>query len=480
MDYTLRIADEQPVDEIPEKHPKTDFHLTDVGNGKRLVSLHGDDIRYCWEWRKWLCWNGKCWVIDAPALVREKAKETIVGIYSKVAGMGATARRELVEHAKLSESATRIRAMMEMAASDELIRIHPSELDQHPMLLNVQNGTIDLNSLKLRPHRREDLLTQISPVSFDEAANCPHWLRFVDSIFNGNQDLARFLQCLMGYCLSGDVSAQVVPILYGGGSNGKSVLLKVVQELLGPDYAAVLTSGMMSVRKLDAHKTEQSDLAGKRFCCAIETEHGMKIAESLLKHLSGGENLRVRKCHKDSFEFAPTAKVCIATNHAPEISGTDHGIWRRMALVPFNQTFWDASKGESGPAELKADTRLLEKLRSEFPGILNWALKGCLRWQLEGLKQPGEVLEATKSYRQDQDIIGRFVTDSCILAPNAFSPSADLLKALREWAELNTIPPVSSNLLTNWLSRHKTQHNLSQGKRQHKRGWYGIGLISKD
>ena len=215
--------------------------------------------------------------------------------------------------------------------------------------MNVLNGTLDLRTGTLRPHRREDSLSKLAPVIYDENATCPRWLKFLDRVMDGNKDLITYLQRVAGYCLTDEVSEQCLWFLHGTGANGKSTLLQTLIDLMG-DYGMQAVSEFLMVKTNESHPTERADLHGKRFVATIETEQGKRIAEALMKQMTGGDRLRARRMRQDFFEFAPTHKIFLAANHKPTVCGTDQAAWRRIKLIPFTVTIADDEKDKDLPS----------------------------------------------------------------------------------------------------------------------------------
>jgi putative DNA primase/helicase len=263
----------------------------------------------------------------------------------------------------------------------------------------------------------------LAPVAFDSAATCPLWLDFLNTVMDGNADLITYLQRVAGYCLTGDVSEQVLCFLHGSGANGKSTFLATLLALLG-DYGMQAVSELLLLKANESHPTERADLFGKRLVATIETEEGKRMAEALMKQLTGCDKVRARKMRQDFFEFEPTHKILLAANHKPVVRGTDHGSWRRIKLVPFTVTIPDDER----------DKRLPAKLRAELPGILNWTLRGCLDWQKYGLGEPEEVRQATDAYRAEQDAVATFVAECCFAHPSAKATPAALYDAYTKWS----------------------------------------------
>jgi putative DNA primase/helicase len=313
-----------------------------------------------------------------------------------------------------SEGAPRINAMLDMARSEPGIPILPEQMDRDPWLLNCANGTLELKTGKLREHRREVYITTLCPVAFDPDAACPIWEPLLSQVFAGKDAVVHYLQGVFGYCLTGDTREQAIWIFWGGGSNGKSVLINTILEVLGEDYAVKAARDLFLARKSDNHPTQVARLFGRRLVVCTESGSGSRLDEVLVKELTGSDPVTARRMREDPWQFTPTFKPILVTNHQLEIRGTDDGIWRQCRLVPFTVRFWDRERDESGLPELEADNDLPRKLRAEFPGILAWMVQGCLDWQADGLQTPPEVLAATAGYRNEQDVLGQFLVECCI------------------------------------------------------------------
>lgn len=449
----------QPLNE-DEKIPA---RLTDVGNGIRLVRRYGRDLRYCWPWKTWLVWNGQRWSSD-PADIERKAKDTVLALYAEAAEIEDDAvRSALVSHAKKSESRRSLAAMIDLARSEPGMPVKPEEFDRDAFLLNVENGTIDLRTGAIRPHQREDMLTKIAPIVYDADAKCPIWESVLETIFGGNKETIAFVRRLFGYCLTADVSEHVLAIFHGSGDNGKSTIVETIIAMLGDTYAMKANSDLLLLKKSDSHPTALTDLWGKRLAAAIETDDGRRLAEGLVKELTGGDRIRARRMHQDHWEFSPSHKIVLATNHRPIIKGTDWAIWRRIRLVPFDVKIPEASK----------DRNLKEKLGRERSGIFNWCLAGCLEWQRDGLGAVSAVQDATERYRADQDLLGRFIADCCVLSPTAWTPIADMHSTQNRYADENGDPKLTKRELTKALE----ERGIATGKKRGERCYLAIGLI---
>jgi P4 family phage/plasmid primase-like protien len=456
-----------PAQENGEDDDADEEHFTDVRNAQRLVTRHGQGLRYCSAWGIWLVWDGTRWIKDETNEVERRAKETSKLLYQEAAQEPNRQLREsLAKNALGLESRSRLAAMIELAKSEAGIACTSNQLDADPWALNVLNGTLDLRTGELRSHRREDFNAKRAPVKYDETATCPTWDAFLTRIMKGDNDLIRFLQKAVGYCLTGDTSEQVFFILYGTGANGKSTLVSTVMALLG-EYAKQTATETLLVKAGNSISNDVARLHGARFVAAVEAEHGRRLAEALVKQFTGGDIVTARFLYHETFEFRVLFKVFLAVNHKPTIRGTDYAIWRRIRLIPFMETI--------APAE--QDKRLAEKLRGELPGILRWAVKGCLLWQQEGLGEPKAVKVATDGYRKEMDVLATFLTECTRPREKAFVSTKDLYAEYTKWrfdsGERAALP---------LREFHTTlvERGFTPWRKASERGWRDIELVTDD
>jgi P4 family phage/plasmid primase-like protien len=408
---------------IKESHLKWHRTLTDLGNAERFVEAHGKSVRYSHPLRRWYVYDGRRWRPDDIGQVERKMKATVRSIYAEAASAEAEQERKaLADHAKKSEATKRITDALRLARSEEGIPILPEALDADPWLFNVENGTVDLRSGELREHRREDHITKLASVEFNQDAKAPRFLQFLDEIFDGDKGLISFVQRFAGYSLSGSTEERVFAILHGRGKNGKTTLVELVRDVMG-DYAANTNAETILSRRNEGINNDVAALKGARFVSAAEVEQDRRLAESKVKNLTGTDTVTARFLYAEPFEFRPEFKLWLSTNNKPIIRGTDDAIWDRVRLIPFDQRF----DGD------RCDPKLPEKLRQELPGVLAWMVQGCLAWQREGLGEPEKVRVATEGYRAEQDVLAAFIEERCLVASEAWVKFADLYAAYHEW-----------------------------------------------
>ena len=447
-------------------------HLTDLGNARRLVATYGQDILYQLPDGPYLTWDGMRFADDAGEVQLERwAQETIYAMHADAIYQteDETERRARIKHALASESRRAIAAMVALVRSQPGIPVRPDQLDGDPWLLNVLNGTVELRQCaRLRTHERGDRITKVVPVNYVPEARCPTWLKFLERVLGGNQELIGFLQRFLGYTLTGRTDEQVIAIAHGAGANGKSTFLHAAKMILG-DYGQSVPLDTFLVNKhVDTARPDLARLRGARLVAAVESDSGQRFAEGLVKMVTGQDTIVARRLYREHFEFAPTFKVVIATNHRPVIRGTDDAIWRRIRLVPFTVTI---------PPE-ERDRDLPDKLLTEREGILAWAVQGCLEWQRAGLGMPEDVRAATDQYRDDMDLLGGFIADHCTVGPEASATAGALYQAYLGWANQAGERPASRKAFGLALVERGFQP-VRHGK-ERSRSWLGIGLAGQE
>lgn len=405
---------------------RAEFHakdLTDMGNGHRLAELVVYKCVFCPTMKGWMVFQHGRWRPDNGSYLMRMAKLVVKQMYAEAADLEDKDEREgILKHAKASQSSRALKAMIELAQFERTVDLE--KFDANPWLLNVKGWTFNLKEWWMCENHPKHRLTKMSPVKYDENAQCPIWLDFLDRVTGGNTELKKYLKRIAGYCLTGDTGERCLFVLQGVGANGKTTFLNVLSDLLG-DYAVNTPIESLMHRSTSGVPNDIARLRGARLVTASEGEMGQKLAESLVKRLTGRDRVTARFLFKEYFEFEPNFKIFLATNHAPLIRGADEGIWDRIRLIPFSVRI---------PLE-ERDPQLPDKLRAEMSGIFNWALEGCLEWQEHGLPTPEIVIRATSEYRAEMDILARFLEESTVPVPGARVASAALYARYREWCD---------------------------------------------
>jgi len=441
------------------------FPWTDLGNAERFVADHRDRLRYCPAWGCWLLWDGRRWRRDEKLGVEERAKETVRGMIEEAAAIeDDDMRHSFLDYQRTCESAGKIRSMIALAQSK--LAVDHSELDCDGYLLNVNNGTIDLRTGELLPHRQADNITRLAPVEYNTDADCPRWMDFLGDVFRGDGELITFVQRFLGYCLSADTSEHVLPIFWGSGSNGKSTLVDLVLHLIG-EYGCMAPESLFTARSQKEHPVEVATLQGRRLAVGSETEGNARLRISMLKSLTGDGHLQGRFMYGNPFTFERTAKLVLLTNHRPHVPDDTDAAWRRLRLVPFNVQFIDR------PGCKPADKELPDKLRAESTGILAWLVDGFTPWWNERtLTDPEAVRQATEGYRLDEDGMARFLA-ACIIGRGGWTSTEDLRRAYEDITGEQWTRKVAAQLQKLGCTPRKGA--TDQGQR-YVRGWADIIL----
>ena len=353
-----------------------------------------------------------------------------------------------------------MRSMVDLAATDHKVWISPDQFDADPFTLNVLNGTIDLKTGLLNPHRREDLLRTMIPVEYDASAKCIQFKQFVFSIMDSNAKMMDYLQKIIGYTLTGDTTEQCYFVLYGTGSNGKSTLLNVITRLMGP-FAKTISFNSLAYSG-DQARSDLARLVGVRLVSCSEIIKNKILNEGVVNRITGGDPLNARFMYADEFQFVPMFKLFIAGNDRPNIQGSNHGTWRRIRLIPFEVRF-DEKTGRINNLE----QRLLE----ELPGVLNWAIEGCLLWQQEGLEPPAPVQEATSSYETESNVFQLFLDEACTLDPKQETVTSALYQRFGQWCVSEGHVPIGKFS----FGKRMKEKGLKKKRKGGQDKWIGIG-----
>jgi putative DNA primase/helicase len=467
--------------EIPDL---LDYPLTDSANGQRIVAMFGRDIHFCTEMDSWLIWGGKRWAVDRSNLMRHRAMEMARALYSQCLRLPEGSQRTLYnKHARQSESSRGITNALLEAQRMPGIPVSAHDLDQYPDHMNFLNGTLHLRDGKMVPHDRGMLLTKLCEQNYRPNAKCPLFQVFVEwtmgGPIDGNPDaelseitvrLVSFLQRVLGYSITGDVTEKAVFVFYGAdGNNGKTTLLTLIRELLGRDYASLLLiETIMHARSTDnTAREDMADLRGTRFVQTSEISKEDRLNEQRVKYLTQGMGtIKSRRLHEHLIEFTATHKLLMDCNYRPKVLGQDNGMWRRLIQIPFNHTV----------PEDRKDTKLLEKLHAEADGIIAWLVRGAMDWYQHGLGKPPEVTEAIEDWREHDDPLREFLGDWCELGEGLFCMVSDLMTAYLLWAkEYGEKFPLARRAFNEAL----VGKGIKQDRKHFGRIWTGIELKSE-
>jgi putative DNA primase/helicase len=384
------------------------------------------------------------------------AAEKLLDVGREVFPQDQARGKQLLTHAVKAHDVKRLESMLKMAASEPGMSIALTDLDSDPWLLCVRNGVLNLKTSALLVNEPHMLITRQCNATYDRNAQCPRWLQFLNEVFGGDTETIETVQRALGYTLTGSVTEEKLFICFGHGSNGKSVFNNIVSTIIG-DYGRVAPSSLLTARR-DGDTAPRNDLAalaGARYVAINELQAGDRLDEQIVKTLAGREMISARFLHKEFFEFMPTFKPWLRTNHKPIITGDDDGIWRRPVLIPFKQKFNDEQK----------DPYLEEKLLAERDGILAWMVDGALKWQRDGLKLSPTILKECASYRKDSDLLGEFLNDVCTTDPNEKVEQTDLYQQYRAWSNQNGVKAIAKASFTRRLTERGHPPTQSNGKR---------------
>jgi len=418
------------------------LHYTDLGNEQAFEILYGNDFFHNWTSKQWLHFDGIIWrpdllgaadramveVAAARLQATHKLREDTLQ-FAKTGDVRLNRKKAISAALKLQNIRNRESALISASTNPQFAR-RAEDFDADDYLFGCGNGVIDLRNGEFRAGRREDMLTKATPVYWVSEAKCERWLKFLHEVFPGRPEMVAFLKRAVGYSLTGLTREEVFFILYGLGRNGKGTFLRVLSAVLG-EYAAN-TEFSTLIADRDHGKGPRNDIAsiaGRRFVTAQESREGVQFDESLIKALTGGDLITARFLHKEFFTFRPTWKIWLATNHKPEIHGTDEGIWSRPKLIPFTVNF-----------EGREDRGLKDALLNphELSGILCWAVTGCREYLDYGLHYPDEVMVATANYKAESDLVGQFIAECCVRGEYARAKARPLYQAFTKWAEGTT------------------------------------------
>lgn len=448
---------------------------SEFGNADRLLDRYGASLMHVPELGQWFTWSGHHWAPATTGSLEWLAGETVRAIPEEATrDMSDEVRKVLLAHAASSQKAAMVANMIRLAGSDPRVCIPAAELDKDPHLLAVGNGVVDLRTGRLLDADRAQRITVATDVEYDPGAQAPMFEQTVCEVFSGDEIMVRFFCRLLGYALLGQPREDVLVIPYGHGANGKSTLMGAIAAALGPHVRSAAAETFCAPDVATGGGSPREDLLRLRSARMVligEPDEGSVLREGLVKGVTGGDPITARAPYaRASIEFTPRFVPILATNHRPIIKGDDHGIWRRLLLVPFTRNF-------DKDVPVTKDPRRAEKLMAELPGILRWLVDGALAYQREGLNPPQVVLAARDEYRSDMDLLEQWLDECCEIGRGKISASDLLWQSWEAWAkergELRLLP--SSRLLGRRLASRFTPIRDTRGIRG--RGFAGVEVV---
>ncbi len=410
---------------------------------------------FAFQSKQWMIWNGSIWSSDDCGLMIKLAFQFISEAKQALFDTG---NHSAAGNLSSFESLNRLENLCKLATTDRVVSL--TSFDTDPMLLAAPNQWIDLKSGAAYDPDPSILVSKVIATDYCAKSECPNFEAFLGDIFEDDLDLIGYVQRAIGYGLTGSTSEQCLFILIGDGANGKSTFINVINKLLG-DYSKAASSQTLVAKGSSSIGDDLVDLVSARLISVSETEAGEALAEAKIKQMTGGDVLKGRPLYGSWLEFSIIGKIFLATNSLPQINNTDHGIWRRIQAIPFNRTF---------TAE-QQDKNLGIKLTAELPGILNWAIKGCLEWQQQGLNPPQVVLDQVATYKTEMDSIAQFIEQECSLEADTKYSASKLYEAYRHQCQAIGRKPQSTNAFKKSLDKIT---NVYQSRTSSGMQWHGI------
>lgn len=430
----------------------------DVLNGVFFADRNRGRLVYVAALRKWYAYQGGYWVAGAHHLAMERAEEAAAARYR----IAKNALRDAAEVARQPEatemaaaayagakghyadakatlaSIRRLENMLAIASTKPGMRVDdPSQFDADPMLLGVANGVVDLRTGTLRPLKPTDYMTKRCLPNYRPSAKCPRFMRFLDTTFNKDQALIDYIQRALGYTLTGRVTEEVLFFAYGTGANGKSVLTNIVEKVMG-EYARPIASDILKKSRNEmALERATVPLIGKRLILVNEVAKSEFWDDQRAKELVSSEPLPARFLYAETVKFRPTHKFWIRGNHKPNIGDESHGLWRRFHLIGFEHEVKEKDREQDLTAQI---------VEAESEGVLAWMVQGCLKWQEHGIARPASVEADTEAFRAESDMLGRWISECCIVVKDARVESADAYANFREWCVSQGIPKIMTKI----------------------------------
>ena len=447
---TLGRALDDGIQKAEQQNADGKADLTEDLLALAFTGRYGDKFSFCHDTGAWYCWNGQCWQKDKTRMPLHAMRELC--------------REMNQQHKAIFGKMVTASGALKFAACDPKMAVTADGWDTDPMLIGTPGGVVDLRTGILAQGDPAQRITKLAGFTPSDKADCPMWLQFLEEATDGDKGLQRFMQQMAGYCLTGQTREHALFFIYGPGGNGKSVFLNILTALLA-EYATTSAMTTFTASNSDQHPTDLAMLKGARLVSVSETEDGRAWAESRIKQLTGGDKITARFMRQDFFEFTPQFKLVIVGNHQPILRNVDAAARRRFNIIPFVHT------------PINPDSELESKLKAELPGIMRWAIDGCLDWQTNGLVRPEVVLAATDEYFESQDLFGRWFEEQCDTSDKmAWTATKDLYASWAAYARRSGEEPGDVRRFGPMIARR----GLPQKRIKVDRGFSGVCLIKTD
>lgn len=415
----------------------------DAGNLERFFIVHGDMVKFDCESKKFYIWNGRFWEIDKKNVVKQLCKIALLQYFQAAQPLQhspVAAEQRLYTHALSCCNAGKINALAKMLSDN--CTVDSQEFDTQTHLLNVRNGIINLKTGQLLPHDRNLLLSKYIDIDFipERAGTAYNFNNFLRSISCDNPEFISDLQLIFGYGITGETREQVMFLLHGTGSNGKTTLIEAIRRVVAPFVKIFPIEQLTSKVATDGTKPNPALAAASsaRILFTSESNEKDSLNEGRVKSLTGGNTLTTHDKFKSTFEFLPKFKIYFDTNFLPKIKGLDFAIWRRIKVLKFQATFTPDT----------VDVKLPEKLRTqhEQEGILSWLVAGAVRYYNNGLVLSDDVAQATEEYKYTCDTVGRFLNECIEKRDGSYCGAQELFQHYEKFCSEFGLDPLTSTM----------------------------------
>lgn len=476
---TFNEEDSQPAD-LPLATVTKCLGRGEVGDAELLGILYEGRLAYDHTEGAWYIWGGHSWQEDDRKLVGNLVANQVAAAYLHAAAKerelpdgDRNLEQAMIAQAKKLRYRSKINNVLKLASRLPEVSLSGTEWDSDPWKLGVANGTLSLNTGAFYSGQPKDYVRTAAPTPWQGLdAPATRWKQFLTEIFDADEELIAFVQRLLGYSLTGLSVEHVLPVLWGGGRNGKDTILETLAFVLG-SLANSVSSDVLVNRRITANAATPHlyKLRFLRLAWVNETQEGARLNTEMVKNLTGGGRVVARPLYGDPITFTPGYLLMLVTNHRPRANADDFALWKRLLLIPFTQVFVDDPDLEEG--QRQRDPHLSAKLRAEAPGILAWLVQGCMNWQRVGLNPPDTVRAATKAYHENEDVVGQFITDSCVIADNAEAPAQDLYDAYESWSKDLGLKPMSGISFGKRIAKR-----FEKVRRREGNFYLGVGILA--